>query len=295
MRKLMRKLRGLWIAAICVGLTALTLLVIACGAGSIVLSDVFPDAEALPDWTPLGDVEIYDRDTLFDLVNGQAESFFAYNFEQVAVRRYESTSGEQMRMEIWQLATPEDAYGLFTISIAGDPLEGFGNDGDIEPGLRMAFWQDRYFVHVRAREQLYTCDPHILAEAVTAALPSGGERPDLLTRLPAEGLVERSPVFFHEEISIQDWIWLGGENLLGLSLQTDGILARYDLAGSVGQLLLIQYPDAQGAKAGLEALQGSAVEQLVIAEAQDELLVAVLGPVNESTAWILLNYALLKE
>jgi hypothetical protein len=193
------------------------------------------------------------------------------------------------------LATPEDAYGLFTISITGDPLEGFGNDGDIEPGRRMAFWQDRYFVHVRAREQLYTCDPHIFAEVVTAALPKGGERPALLERLPAEGLVERSALFFHEEISIQDWIWLGGENLLGLSSDTDGFLARYELAGSTGLLLLVHYPDEPEAKAGLQSLQEGAVDSLLIAETQGDLLGAVFGALDKDTARLLLNDALLKD
>jgi hypothetical protein len=159
-------------------------------------------------------------------VDGQAEAFFAYGFEQVAVRRYENAEGAVLRVEVWQLATPADAYGLFTASITGTPAA-IGNDGDADPGRRLAFWQDRYTVHVRARQELDDADLWGFGEAVSAALPEGGERPALVDRLPPDGLVERSAIFFHEEISIQSDLWLGGENLLGLGLETDGVLARW--------------------------------------------------------------------
>jgi len=57
--------------------------------------------------------------------------------------------------------------------------------------------------------------------------------------LADEGMVERSAVFFHEEISIQDRLWLGGENRLGLSPKTDGILARYEVGGGMAQLPVV--------------------------------------------------------
>ncbi|MFN2286055.1 MAG: DUF6599 family protein, partial [Anaerolineae bacterium] len=80
---------------------------------SVSLRDVFPDDNAIAGWTRDGGIETYTSDTLYDLVDGQADAFFAYNFEEVAVQSY---AGEDtvLRIEIWQLATPADAYGLFT-------------------------------------------------------------------------------------------------------------------------------------------------------------------------------------
>ena len=214
---------------------------------------------------------MYDRENIYDLVDGQAESFFAYGFEQVAVRDYEDATGVVLSVEIWQLATPADAYGLFTASIAGAPV-GIGNDGDQDPGRRLIFWQDRYTVQVRARQELDAAELERFAQEVSTALPSGGERPELVGRLPSNGLVERSALFFHEEISIQDRLWLGGENLLGLSPETDGVLGRYDLGGTVARLLLIEYPDTGAASAGLAALEGSEISSLVVTGARNNLL-----------------------
>jgi hypothetical protein len=265
----------------------LALLLTGCGGRPAPLAEVFPGADALPGWTPIGEVEIFDRENIYDLVNGQAEAFFAYGFEQVAVRGYDNVEGVVLSIEVWQLAATADAYGLFTASIAGTPVA-IGNDGDTDPGRRLAFWQDRYYVHIRARQELPDADLRAFAETVSAALPSGGERPALMGRLPPDGLVERSAIFFHEEISIQNELWLGGENVLGLGPETGGVLARYDVDGAAARLLLVQYPDAEAASAGLAALDTAPVSGLVDAGARENLLGAIFGEMDEATAGALL-------
>ena len=269
----------------------LALLLSGCGKKPASLADFLPGAGVLPNWVTAGDAETFDSETIYGLVNGQADAFFAYGFEQVAVQGYENTEGEVLRVELWQLVTSADAYGLFTGGISGVPAD-IGNDGDADPGRRLAFWQDRYYVHVRARQELPDEDVRSFAEAVSAALPAGGERPALMDRLPSDGLVERGAVFFHEEISIQSDLWLGGENLLGLGPETGGVLARYKVGSGVVRLLLVQYPDAEAASAGLVALEAGQISSLVAAGARGNLLGAVFGEVDEAAASTLLAEAL---
>ena len=257
------------------------------------LVDRFPGRDAISGWTRADDLLTFDHENLFDLVNGQAESFFAYAFEQVAVGRYRNAKGEMLDVEMWQLATPADAYGLFTSGISGSPVD-IGNAGDAEPERRLAFWQDRYYVHARGLQKLPDAELWRFAEAISGALPSGGERPALVDRLPPEGLVDRSAIFFHQEISIQDYLWLGGENVLGLNPETDGVLARYDVGGGVAHLLLVLYPDAGAASEGLAAVEGQASD-FVAARLQEEMLGAVFGEVEEAEANVMLERALGEE
>ena len=258
------------------------------------LSDVLPGADAFPGWTPAGAVETYNRESLFDLVDGQADAFFVYGFKQVAVQSYENAEGAVLRIEVWRLASPADAYGLFTTIIGGTPVA-IGNDGDADPGRRLTFWQDRYIVQVHARQPLDDADLRSFAEAVSNALPSGGERPTLMDRLPSDGLVERSAIFFHEEISIQSYLWLGGENLLGLGPETDGVLAQYDIGGEMAQLLLVEYPKAEAASTGVKGLQTGQVSSLVAVTAYENLLGAVFGTIGEAEASELIATALSHE
>jgi hypothetical protein len=256
---------------------------------------LFPAEGELAGWTPVQDAEVFDRESIFGLVDGQAEFFFVYGFERVAVQEYENGEGGVMGVEVWQLAAAADAYGLYTAGIAGEPAA-IGNDGDADAGRRLSFWQDRYCVHVRARQQVDDADLWALAGAVSAALPAGGERPALMDMLPAGGRVERSELFFHEEMAIQHELWLGGANLLGLGAETDGALARYEIGGAAARLLLVQYPDAAGAAAGLAALQSSAdVQDPAAGDARGPLLGAVFGEVDETAAASLLAEALGRE
>ncbi len=265
-----------------------------CRSGPDALVGALPDADVLPGWQTAGSAEVFDYENLYDLVNGQADAFFAYGFERVVVQNYENAEGAVVGLEIWQLATPADAYGLFTASIAGAPVA-IGNAGDADLGRRLAFWQDRYYVRVLARQELPQTDLRRFGESISAALPAGGEPPPLTDRLPPQGLVERSALFFHQEISIQNTLWLGGENLLRLSPETDGVLAQYDVDGARAHLLLVQYPDEEGASAGLTALEGSPIDGPVAADARDNLLGAVFGSVDRATASTLLTEALDEE
>ena len=250
-------------------------------------AEALPGAEAIAGWTRAGRAQRFDAENLYDLVDGQADAFFAYAFEEVATGDYENTGGQALRIEVWQLETPASAYGLFTTYRAGTPVP-FGNEGDTDSGRRLDFWQDRYMVRLFALQELPDADLYAFAGEVAGALPAGGEPPTLLDLLPQDGLQQRTTVFFHEEISIQSYLWLGGENLLGLGPETHGLLARYDVGDGAATLLLVQYSDAQGAPAARDALQAAEVSDLVLAEAHQDLLAAVFGKVNVAQARALL-------
>ncbi len=269
-----------------IAVVLLAVLLLSCARQGSSLADAFPTGDRATGWT-VEEVRTFDRENLYSLVDGQADAFFAYGFEQVGVRRYTDAAGIAVDVEIWQVAVPVDAWGLLSVNRSGTEVN-VGNGGDADPGLRLTFWQDRYYVRLFAREEVPQAELESLAQAISAALPQGGEPPALLDRLPAEKQVERSAIYFHEEVSIQDRLWLGGENLLQLGPQTEGVLARYDYGETPAQLMLIQYPDAAGASAALAALQSSQVEGLAAAGTEGSVLGAVVGQVDPAAAESLL-------
>jgi hypothetical protein len=147
-------------------------------------------------------------------------------------------------------------------------------------------------VHVSCTNKLPQSDLDAFAKAVSDALPKGGERPALLQRLPKNGLAENETVFFHLELTIQNEIYLGGENKLSLSPKTNGLLAHYTLAGQTASLLLIQYLNPQAAAAGLQGLKSAQVENLAAVQAKDNLLGAVVSKVAPAAAKGLLDQAM---
>ena len=272
-------------------LLLLSLLATACGLEENDVRDAFVGTSAVPGWSLAGEVEVFGPENLYDLVDGQADSFFAYAFGEVAVQTYEGASGGTVRVEIWEMGIPADAYGLFTTYRAGHPVT-IGSGGDSDPGRRLDFWQDRFFVRVSSVSSEDDDTLRAFAERVSSTLPASGEPPALVARLPPAGLVEHSQIFFHQEISIQDYLWLGGQNILALGPETNGVLAGYGVGGEVAKVLLVQYPDSEAASSALESLEGNGLGSLVASAVDDNLLVAVFGPVPETEARTLLTSVL---
>ena len=260
-------------------------------SASFSLPNAFQEADAIAGWTVGADLKNFTKDNLFQLVDGQAEAFFAYRFEQVAVKRYKNADGNLINVEIWQLAASPDAYGLFTSNWSGSPA-GIGSGGTTVPGQRLAFWQNRYYIAITANKTVPDDTLWAFGKSLARVLPAGGVRPALVDRLPAQGLIAGSVLFFHEEISVQNEIWLGGKNILGLSAQTDGVEARYTIDGKNARLLMVQYPTTSEAVKGLEALRKEGFEKFITANSNAKLIAAVFGDVTQVAAETLIQEAL---
>lgn len=239
-------------------------------------------------WKPQEEAKFFTKETLFDLMDGQSDAFFVYGFQKAAVQRFTSPGGVTMNVSVFQVDESESAYGLFTVNREQQP-QAVGNDSSTLPGRRLSFWQDRYFVQITALKPVPEADLLAAGQAISALLPKGGASPALMEVLPAQGLSsDPGPLFFHQELTIQDWVWLGGENRLGLGPETDGVLGRYDLNGQPADLLVIEYPDAARAEKGLKALQAGDLEDLLTSAAKGKRLLAVFGKADRAAAEALL-------
>lgn len=242
-------------------------------------------------WRLEGEPQRYDPETLYDLVNGAADLYFSYGFEQATVEQYVDERGALARVEVYRTATEADAYGLFTYHSYGEPVE-LGVDGELEPGYRLAFWQDKSFVQIVARETVDDDALWALGQAVAAELPSGGMRPAVVQALPAEGLHPGSIRFFREKLALDNLLWLGPDDLLGLGSDVEGVVARYEIEGQSADLLLVSFPNAARAERAQAGLQGGGVEGLVVAGQRDGMLGAVFGTLPKEAARALLEEAM---
>jgi hypothetical protein len=251
-----------------------------------------PETAGLAGWTPLGDSQTYDRKTLFDYMDGASEYFFTFSFEKMAMRQYRNAAGLEVTVEVWRTSKSADAYGLFS-GHAGTPVSvGRAVDATLESGSRLYFWQDRFYAVLTATTTLPDDDLKTVAQAVSGLLPAGGARPALVGRLPPDGLAAGTVKYFHKELAIQDQLWLGGENLLGLDQNTDAVFAEYSLGGEQVKLLLVQYPDSKRAAAGSQALGSGSLDDLAASGTNGSLLGAVFGKMTAAQAGALLAKAL---
>ena len=251
----------------------------------------FPRSGDVSGWRPSGEMQRFTQDDLFDYMDGEAEMYFVYGFQEMRVQEYASDEAGPIRVEIYGVDTPVNAYGLFTFYRGGQLLD-VGNEGDRARGGRISFWQDRHFVRVYPVMDAEEGVPQSFARLVATELPSGGSRPDLVGRLPAERLISRSERFFHEKLSLDNIIWIVNENVLDLSETTDAVAAAYDYDGVRTSLLIVAYPEVPAADVALGKLRTAGSETLSASEQRDHHVVAVFDAPHGDAASDLLQRTL---
>jgi len=205
-------------------------------------------------WSAQGDDELYDRATLFHYINGAAEVYLRYSFQQVLVREFTHPAEPRISLQLFDMGSSEDAYGIFSFEAEGDGV-GIGQDSEYAMGL-LRFWKGRYMVCVQTHRETPQAKETVfaLARAVAGAIEEPGERPAMLDLLPRDGLVRSTVRYFHEPFGLSYHYPVAEGNPFDLGKDTDVLLASYRLQESVARLVLVQYPGEAQALAAFRKL-----------------------------------------
>jgi len=206
-------------------------------------------------WVVAGQDRFFDDKTIFEYIDGAAEVYRAYNLHGCLSRVYSKEGGPPLVLDVFDMGTPADAFGVFTHDTDGEAIA-IGQDGRWRPGW-LNFWKDRYFVSITVPEENARAFEAALelGRLVDARIPKKGERPKLLTHLPQAGLQAGTIRFLHHPIVLNYHFYLSDENILELSSATDVVLATYQRPAGSARLLLVQYPDVGTARRAAENIR----------------------------------------
>ena len=248
----------------------------------------------------------YHSKTLFDYVDGAAELYLAYGFQNLTVRRFEKSNQPSITVEIYEMDSPEDAYGVFSFERQDEPA-GVGQESEYGGGL-LRFWKGRYFVSIYAEGEGKEVASAILQMGRDAAegIPAAGPEPKLVRFVPGKGfgLVEKSLRYVKSHILLNQRFFIAHQNILNLNPKTEAVLAQYLRDQQKTQLLLVRYPGPREAeeayrsfmKAYLPDARGSdraktEDQKWTIARQRDEFVLIVFGGATEADAEALLKAA----
>ena len=141
-------------------------------------------------WSAEGPATVYDPQSIYSYIDGHAEVYLAYGMSRCLARRYTAPEGESdLVLDIFEMGSPADAYGVFTHDTDGEPV-GIG-DGSLYRYGWLSFWQDRFFVSLMAEGESERAEQAVLelGRAVAALLPAtGSSAPAIVSALPAAGV-----------------------------------------------------------------------------------------------------------
>jgi hypothetical protein len=200
-------------------------------------------------WTWDGKETTYDSRTLFEYIDGAAELYLAYGFQNLAVRLYEKPNRPPITVELYEMASSEDAYGVFSFERQDEAI-GIGQGSEFGGGL-LRFWKGKYFVSLYADGEGAEVEPAMLAagRATANAIPAVGPEPKLVGSVPGKnlGLVDTSLRYLRSHVLLNQRFFISHQNILHLNRNTEAVLAQYLQGKQKVHLLLIRYPNPKEA------------------------------------------------
>ncbi len=237
-------------------------------------------------WLAVDDGEVYDSESIFSYIDGHAEVYLAYGMTRCLARRYAGPAGEpDIVLDLYELASPADAFGVFTHDRDGDEVD-IGQGGLFRHGW-LSFWKGHWFgsVYAEGESEASADAVLVIGRAAAAAIAEVGEIPALVAELPTAGLDHRSVRFFHTQEIFNGVIYLGYDNPLLLGSDVDAVIGRYELPEGRAWLLLADYPD----EAAAGRAESGATEAGLAVRRRGSRLAAVLAPEPAAVADSLLG------
>lgn len=149
-------------------------------------SDWFPEIQG---WSMEEYEKIYNSGDLWELINGAAEGFLNYGFENLHLAEY-IRNDEIIRVEIYNHRLPENAYGMYSAERMPDyrqiriGAQGYSSEGVVN------FFTGPYYVKIMTIGYANVDEQEIIkmAEQVDKHLDQSAQMPETLSLFPEEGI-----------------------------------------------------------------------------------------------------------
>ena len=196
----------------------------ALGAGG--KSSSFPE---IPGWKQSGGILTFSPRKLLDYINGAADLYLTYEFQELKVAEYQNEKKASVTVEVYRHKNPTHAFGIYSQErLSSANFLNIGAQGYLEKGI-LNFVTGNYYVKMNSidtgaeeEEVLIT-----FAKKVVENLGSKGSLPSILSAFPEEGKKKNSEKFI-------------AQNFLGYSFFHSGFTADYDLSGKKFKLFVME-------------------------------------------------------
>jgi hypothetical protein len=203
------------------------------------LESIIPK-KGLPDgWTIIHGPQTYNKKTLFEHINGQAELYLKYGFRQsvFAIYQDKKKAENQIEVDIYDMGNVVQAFGVFSRFRNEDRPGGFGLDSYLDDHSAL-FYKGQHFVLFYATES----NPDILklfGKLLSSRISDSTPPPQEISFFPKHGLKPGSIQYFPE-------------GLLGHQFLKRGFQGTYVDGEKEHHLFLAIFKDSQEAAGALK-------------------------------------------
>ena len=203
-------------------------------SGATPLESLIPKKDLPKEWTLIHGPQTYNKKTLFEHINGQAELFLKYGFQKsvFAIYQNKERSENQIEVDIYDMGNVVQAFGVFSRFRNEDRPGGFGLDSYLDDHTAL-FYKGKFLVLLYATES----NPDSLrqfSKLILSKILDSSPHPKEMSYFPKNGLKSGSFQYFPE-------------GLLGHKFLKKGFRATYVDGEKESHLFLSIFKDSQEA------------------------------------------------
>jgi hypothetical protein len=192
-------------------------------------------------WRQSVEVQTFTPKTLYEYINGAADLYLMYDFQELKVAEYQNDKKASITVEVYRHQTPTHAFGIYSQErLPSANFIEIGAQGYVENNV-FNFLTGPFYVKI-SRYNTGAEDQGVLlafAKTVSENLGEKGAPPSILTTFPAEGKIKNSEKFI-------------AQNFLGYSFFYSAFTADYELSDKKFKLFIIEGTDNNECKTMIE-------------------------------------------
>jgi hypothetical protein len=189
---------------------------------------VFP---TLNGWKSDGKVQVFNKDNLYEHIDGAAEFYLSYGFESLQVASWKS-DGSELTVEVYDHGDPLHAYGIYSIERSAKAetspigLEGYSD------ATTLNFVTGKFYVKINSMQpdKVAGFSLKSFASEFSKTLCTNPEYPKVIGLFPKENLQPNTCQYIPTEF-------------MGLGFLGSAVRAKYSLNGAEVTLFIIERAD----------------------------------------------------
>jgi hypothetical protein len=199
-------------------------------------------SDEFANWKSSSPAKIYNKNTIFDYIDGAAELYFAYDFSSVATAEYKNDQ-TSILIDVYDMTTPENAFGIYSLNKYQEAnYVKIGNEGILTEST-LDFWKGKYYCKVYSLDQSKEYQKIVadFGNKLASRIQENGEEPEIIGKLPQKGLIPKTEKFFTRKLGLDNVHFISEENVLDLNGDTKGAIAEYQSGNNRFLLFVIDY------------------------------------------------------
>ena len=233
-------------------------------------------------WKKSERTRIFTSSDLYGYIDGGAEIFLEFGFEQLTVQPYTSnfrasnakTEPEELQVEVYRMKDPVAATGMYLMNCGKETPDAAFAERHTQNEFQLLFKRSRYYVIINNVNGSKAVRPGVLefARFIAAKLPP--EQPVKVDEvLPRPGLDKSSVRLIRGPYALQSVFTLGDGDILQLGRQITAVSGNYQDANGKRTVILVDYPDEKIAQRAYQFVQKNLDSYLQVEEKSESRLV----------------------